>query len=414
MPGPTIYLDHAATAPLRPEVLDAMIPLLRDGWGNPSSAHAAGRRARSALDEARERVAAALGATAREIVFTSGGTESINLALKGAAWAGSAKGHRIVISAVEHHAVDHAARHLERFGFEVAMVPVDRYGFVDPDEVEAAITDRTVVVSVMTANNEVGTIQPIAEIGERLQRHRGVLFHTDAVQAAPWLPLDVDALGVDLLSIAGHKLGGPKGVGALYVRRGTNLVAQQHGGGQERHRRAGTEDVAYATALATALDLAVAERPVAVPRVTLLRDRLASAVVAQGVALTGHPTERLPNSLSVVAGGVHGAEVATALDLDGLQCSTGSACATGSDEVSHVLSAMGFPEEEARGALRLSLGRTTTDDEIDRAMALVPTTIARIRDAAAALAGDPLGVASRTGDGHRPGAQGRPSGMDGR
>jgi cysteine desulfurase len=414
MPGPTIYLDHAATAPLRPEVLDAMLPLLRDGWGNPSSAHAAGRRARSALDEARERVAAVLGATAREIVFTSGGTESINLALKGAAWAGSAKGHRIVISAVEHHAVEHAARHLERFGFEVAMVPVDRYGRVDPDEVEAAITDRTVVVSVMTANNEVGTIQPIAEIGERLRRHRGVLFHTDAVQAAPWLALDVDALGVDLLSIAGHKLGGPKGVGALYVRRGTNLVAQQHGGGQERYRRAGTEDVAYATALATALDLAVAERPVVVPRVALLRDRLASAVVAQGVALTGHPTERLPNSLSVVVGGVHGAEVATALDLDGLQCSTGSACATGSDEVSHVLAAMGFPEEEARGALRLSLGRTTTDDEVDRAMAIVPTTIVRIRDASAALAGDPIGVDSRTGDGYEPAAHGRSTGTDGR
>jgi cysteine desulfurase len=415
MPGPTIYLDHAATAPLRPEVLDAMLPLLRDGWGNPSSAHAAGRRARSALDEARERVAAALGATAREIVFTSGGTESINLAVKGAAWAGSAKAHRIVISAVEHHAVDHAARHLERFGFEVAIVPVDRYGRVDPDEVEAAITDRTVVVSVMIANNEVGTIQPIAEISERLRRHRGVLFHTDAVQAAPWLALDVDALGVDLLSIAGHKLGGPKGVGALYVRRGTNLVAQQHGGGQERYRRAGTEDVACATGLATALDLAVAERPVAVPRVTRLRDRLASAVVAKGVVLTGHPTQRLPNSLSVVVGGVDGAEVATALDLDGLQCSTGSACATGSDEVSHVLSAMGFPEEEARGSLRLSLGRTTTDAEIDRAMALVATTVARIRDAAAVLAGDPLGIAAKDGgDTHRPGARGRSAGTDGR
>jgi cysteine desulfurase len=360
-------------------------------------------------------VATALGATAREIVFTSGGTESINLALKGAAWAGSAKGRRIVISAVEHHAVDHAARHLERFGFEVAVVPVDRYGRVDPDEVDAAITDRTIVVSVMTANNEVGTIQPIPEIGERLRRHRGVLFHTDAVQAAPWLALDVDALGVDLLSIAGHKIGGPKGVGALYVRRGTNLVAQQHGGGQERHRRAGTEDVAYATGLATSLDLAFAERPVAVPRVRRLRDRLATAVVAKDVALTGHPTERLPNSLSVVVGGVDGAEIATALDLDGLQCSTGSACATGSGEVSHVLSAMGFPEEEAHGALRLSLGRTTTDDEIDRAMALVPATVARIRDAAAALDADPLGSAARDGGGGPgPGARDRSAGAGGR
>jgi cysteine desulfurase len=392
-----------------------MLPLLRDAWANPSSAHAAGRRARSALDEARERVAAALGATAREVVFTSGGTESINLALKGAAWAGSAKGHRIVVSAVEHHAVDHAARHLERFGFEVATVPVDSYGRVDPDEVDAAITDRTVLVSVMTANNEVGTIQPIAEIGERLRRHRGVLFHTDAVQAAPWLALDVGALGVDLLSIAGHKLGGPKGVGALYVRRGTNLVAQQHGGGQERYRRAGTEDVACATGLATSLDLAVAERPIAVPRVARLRNRLATTVVSRGVVLTGHPTERLPNSLSVLVGGVDGAEVATALDLDGLECSTGSACATGSDEVSHVLAAMGFPEEEAHGALRLSLGRATTDDEIDRAMALIPETVARIRDATAVLDADPLGITARDGGGApAPGARGRSPGTGGR
>jgi len=415
MPGPTIYLDHAATAPLRPEVLDAMLPLLRDGWGNPSSAHATGRWARTALDEARERVASALGATGREIVFTSGGTESINLALKGAAWAGSAKGHRIVISAVEHHAVDHAARHLERFGFEVATIPVDRHGRVDPDEVETAITDRTVIVSVMTANNEVGTIQPIAEIGERLRRHRGVLFHTDAVQAAPWLALDVDELGVDLLSIAGHKLGGPKGVGALYVRRGTNLVAQQHGGGQERYRRAGTEDVAYATGLATALDLAVAERPVAVPRVASLRARLTSAVVVPGVSLTGHPTERLPNILSVVVTGEDGADVATALDLEGLECSTGSACATGSDEVSHVLEAMGLLDGEARGALRLSLGRATTDGEIDRAMVLVPATIARIRDAAAALRADPLGIAASEGDPTpRPQARGRSARTDDR
>ena len=383
MSEPTIYLDHAATAPLRPEVVEAMLPVMRDGWGNPSSAHAAGRRAHDLLDAARERIARALGATAREIVLTSGGTESINLAVKGAAWAGSARGHRIVVSAVEHHAVENAARHLERHGFEVAVVPVDRYGRVDPDEVDAAITDRTSVVSVMTANNEVGTIQPVREIGEVVRRHRGVLFHTDAVQAAPWLPLDVEDLGVDLLSIAGHKLGGPKGVGALYVRRGSNIVAQQHGGGQERHRRAGTEDVAYAVGLATALDLATAERTTAGPRVSALRDRLAAAVLADGVALTGHPTERLPNNLSVVVAGAEGGAVTTILDLDGLACSTGSACATGSAEVSHVLTAMGYPEEEARGAVRLSLGRATTDAEVDRAAVLVPAAVRRAREAAA-------------------------------
>jgi cysteine desulfurase len=383
MPDPTVYLDHAATAPLRAEVVDAMLPVMREGWGNASSAHAAGRAARDLLDAARERIARALGATPREIVLTSGGTESINLAVKGAAWAGSARGHRIVISAVEHHAVEGAARHLERHGFEVAVVPVDRYGRVSPDDVDAAITDRTAVVSVMTANNEVGTIQPVREIAEVVRRHRGVLFHTDAVQAAPWLPIDVDDLGVDLLSIAGHKLGGPKGVGALYVRRGSNIVAQQHGGGQERYRRAGTEDVAYAVGLATALELAVAERPAVVPRVAALRDRLAAAVLADGVALTGHPTVRLPNNLSVVVDGAEGGTVTTILDLEGLACSTGSACATGSAEVSHVLTAMGYPEDEARGAVRLSLGRSTTDAEVDRASLLVPAAIRRAREAAA-------------------------------
>ena len=382
MPEPTVYLDHAATAPLRAEVVDAMLPVMREGWGNPSSAHAAGRAARDLLDAARERIARALGATPREIVLTSGGTESINLAVKGAAWAGSARGHRIVISAVEHHAVEGAARHLERHGFEVAVVPVDRYGRVSSDDVDAAITDRTAVVSVMTANNEVGTIQPVREIAEVVRRHRGVLFHTDAVQAAPWLPIDVDDLGVDLLSIAGHKLGGPKGIGALYVRRGSNIVAQQHGGGQERYRRAGTEDVAYAVGLATALDLAVAERPATVPRVAGLRDRLAAAVLADGVALTGHPTERLPNNFSVVVAGAEGGTVTTILDLEGLACSTGSACATGSAEVSHVLTAMGFPEDEARGAVRMSLGRSTTDADVDRAALLVPAAIRRAREAA--------------------------------
>jgi cysteine desulfurase len=234
----------------------------------------------------------------------------------------------------------------------------------------------------MTANNEVGTIQPVREIAEVVRRHRGVLFHTDAVQAAPWLPIDVDDLGVDLLSIAGHKLGGPKGIGALYVRRGSNIVAQQHGGGQERYRRAGTEDVAYAVGLATALDLAVAERPATVPRVAGLRDRLAAAVLADGVALTGHPTERLPNNLSVVVAGAEGGTVTTILDLEGLACSTGSACATGSAEVSHVLTAMGFPEDEARGAVRMSLGRSTTDADVDRAALLVPAAIRRAREAA--------------------------------
>src|SRR6188508_402589 len=261
-----IYLDHAATTPLRREVLDAMLPFLTEAFGNPSSAHSFGRTARAALDDAHERVAARLNAEAREIVFTSGGTEANNLAIKGAAWAGKGRGHRIVTSAVEHHAVGHTLRYLEKFGFEVVELPVDRYARVDPDELDAAINDRTILVSIMLANNEVGTIQPIAEIAEKVRGHRGVLFHVDAVQAAPYVEVDVRALGADLVSIAAHKFEGPKGVGALYVRHGTHILAQQHGGEQERHRRAGTENVAGTVALATAYELCAAERTPTVKR----------------------------------------------------------------------------------------------------------------------------------------------------
>ncbi len=384
-----IYLDHAATTPLRPEALEAMLPYLTEHFGNPSSAHRFGQRARAGLDEARERVAHRLGAQAREIVFTSGGTEANNLALKGAAWAGKARGHRIITTAVEHHAVGHSLRYLEKFGFEIVELPVDRYGRVDPDEVEAAITDRTILVSVMLANNEVGTIEPIAEIAERVRRHRGVLLHSDAVQAAPYLDLDVGALGVDLLSISGHKFEGPKGVGVLYVRHGTHILAQQHGGSQERHRRGGTENVAGAVGLAAAYELACQERRETTARLRRLRDRLATALLAvAGTELTGHPRDRLPHLVSIIAREVDGAEVAVGLDLnDQIACSVGSACTSGSNEVSHVLAAMGYPDEEARGALRLSLGRTTTEAEIDAASEAVPRAILAAREAGAALAG---------------------------
>ncbi len=255
-----IYFDHAATTPVRPEVVDAMLPWLTELWGNPSSGHSFGRAARAGLDESHERLAALLGGEAREIVLTSGGTEANNLALKGAAWAGKARGHRIVTSPVEHHAVGHTLRYLEKFGFETVELPVDRYGRVDPDELEAAIDDRTILVSIMLANNEVGTIEPIAEISERVHRHRGVVLHVDAVQAAPYLAIDVAGLGVDLLSIAAHKFEGPKGIGALYVRHGTHLLGQQQGGSQERHRRAGTENVAAAVGMALAFELNRAEQ----------------------------------------------------------------------------------------------------------------------------------------------------------
>ncbi len=391
-----IYLDHAATTPLRREALEAMLPWLTEGFGNPSSVHTFGRRARAGLDEAHERVARSLGATPREIVFTSGGTEANNLAIKGAAWAGKGRGHRIITSSVEHHSVGHTVRYLEKFGFEIVELPVDRYGRVDPDDVEAAITPKTILVSIMLANNEVGTIQPIAAIAERVRRHKGILLHTDAVQAAPYLDVDVAALGVDMLSIAAHKFGGPKGVGAMYVRHGTNVLAQQQGGAQERYRRAGTENVAGAVGLAAALDLAVAEREAMAPRLRGLRETLAESLrVLEGFQETGHPIERLPGLLSVVAVGLDGNAVAMALDLAGLACSTGSACVSGSNEISHVLAAMGFPEDEATGALRFSIGVTTTADEVAEAARLITTTIQSHREAADRLEAQRAAAVSR-------------------
>ena len=387
-----IYLDHAATTPLRREVLDAMLPYLTEAYGNPSSAHAFGRTARAALDEAHERVAVRLRAEPREIVFTSGGTEANNLALKGAAWAGKAHGHRIVTSAVEHHAVGHTLRHLEKFGFEVVELPVDRYGRVDPDQLESALTDRTILVSIMLANNEVGTLQPIVDIAKVVGSRKGVLLHVDAVQAAPYVDLDVSSLGADLISLGAHKFEGPKGVGVLYVRHGTHILAQQQGGTQERHRRAGTENVAGAVGLAAAYDLTCTERPETVARLRRQRERLAKAILATpGTETTGHPKQRLPGLLSIIGRDTDGVSVAMSLDLEGIACSVGSACTTGSTEVSHVLTAMGYPEEEARGALRLSLGRTTTDADIDTASEVVPRVIASMRLGGGAVAADPLG-----------------------
>jgi len=387
-----IYLDHAATTPLRREALDAMLPLLTDDFGNSSSVHGFGRRARAALDEAHERLAAGIGAQPREIIFTGGGTEAINLAIKGVAWAGKARGHRLVTSAVEHHAVLHTLRHLEKFGFEVVILPVDRYGRVDPDQVDGAINDRTILVSLMMANNEVGTIQPLAEVVRRVRAHRGVLIHLDAVQAAPYLAIDAPALDVDLISLAAHKFEGPKGAGALYIRHGTILLPQMHGGTQERYRRAGTENVAGALGMAVAFGLARAEQPDTAPRLAALRDRLRDAILAlPGVELTGHPRRRLPGHLSVVARDIDGAALVQALDLAGVAVSTGSACTTGSTEPSHVLSALGFPDEEARGSLRISLGRITTEQEIGEASLIIPAEMGRLREAQASIAADPLG-----------------------
>ena len=382
----SIYLDHAATTPLRTEALDAMLPYLTEHFANASSPHAAGRRARQGLGEAREGIASILGARPREIVFTGGGSEADNLAIKGAAWAASAKGRHIVTSGVEHKAVLYAAAIMERSGFGVTYVPVDRFGRVDPDEVEAAISEHTTLVSIMYANNEVGTIQPIAEIGAICRRRR-VLFHTDAIQAAGFLPLDVDNLGVDLLSLAGHKVYGPKGIGALFVRQGTALLPQIQGGAQERQRRAGTENVAGIVGFARALELAQGDasaRSTENARLAGLRDRLLAGIRdLNGVEPTGHPTERLPHSASWLIDGVEGGDLVAALDLEGVEGSTGSACTSGSAEPSHVLLAMGIDPARAHGALRLTAGRDTTLADVQRAIEVLRSSIGRIRDQAA-------------------------------
>ena len=393
----SIYLDHAATTPLRPEALEAMLPYLGAQFGNPSSPHAWGRRARAALDEAHERIAAGLGCGPREIVVTSGGTEALNLALKGGAWAGKARGHRIVTTRVEHHAVLHPLQHLEKFGFEVVELPVDRYGRVDPDDVEAALSERTILVALGHANNEVGTIQPVAEVVRRVRAHgpKGCLVAVDAIASAPYLRVDVADLGADLVAIAAHKLEGPKGVGALYVRAGTHILGQQQGGTQERHRRAGTEDVAGAVGMGVAVELAVAERDATARRLRRARERIAAALTAlDGVELTGHPKDRLPGLVSVIVRDVEGASIVVKLDLEGIGASVGSACTTGSAEPSHVLAAMGYPEDEARGALRFSLGRSTTEAEVDEAIEVVPRIVAAARAAEAALAVERLATSS--------------------
>jgi cysteine desulfurase len=396
----SVYLDHAASTPLRPEVLEAMLPILQGDGANPSSPHAPGRRARQALDEAHERLARSIGAEARGIVFTGGGTEAINLAVKGAAWAGKAAGHRIVTTAVEHKAVLESCLLLEKFGFEVQRLPVDRYGRLDPDDLTAALGERTILVSLQLANNEVGTIQPLAGLIERVRAASPALIHVDAVQGAAHLPLDVTDLGADLVSFAAHKVEGPKGVGALWIRRGVAILPQVHGGSQERYRRAGTENVAGAVGMAVAFELAAAERATTVPAVRERRDRLRAALLAvEGVELTGHPVERLPNSLSLVAAGVPGDDLVIALDLEDVACSTGSACTSGSSEPSHVLAAMGYPASEARCALRLSLGRRSSDADIETAARIVPAAIERLRAGRARLE-------VRPGDGAVPGASG--------
>ncbi len=378
-----IYLDHAATTPVDPAVVAAMLPYWTTVWGNPSSLYGAGREARAALDEARASVARSLGCAPNEIIFTSGGTEGDNLALKGVIEHARLAGRptHLITTAIEHHAVLHAADALARFGTAITVLPVDGEGFVDPAAVEAAIRPETVLISVMYANNEIGTIQPLAEIAEIARRH-GVLFHTDAVQAAGSLSLDVRALGVDLLTLAAHKFYGPKGVGALYVRAGTPLLYQQQGGPQEGDRRGGTENVAGVVGLATALRLAEADRAAYVAHCRALRDHLTDAILATipGARLNGpRGDDRLPNNVNVVFPGVEGEDLIIALDLAGIAASSGSACTTGATEPSHVLRAIGVPDDAIGGSLRLTLGRDNTPDEIATVLELLPEIVERLR-----------------------------------
>lgn len=363
-----------------------MLPYLTSEQANPSSPHGPGRRARGAMDESHERLAAAIGAAPRELIFTSGGTEAINLAVKGAAWAGKASGHRIITTAVEHKAVLESCLMLEKFGFEIKLLSVDRYGQVDPDDLTAAMSEKVTLVSLQLGNNEVGTIQTLEPLIHRVRAQSNALIHIDAVQGAAYLPLDVAALGADLVSLAAHKAEGPKGVGALWIRRSKAILPQLHGGSQERFRRAGTENVAGAVGMAASFELATHERTRSMLTLRQRRDRLAAALLAAGgVELSGHPSERLPGLLSVIVRDLRGDDIVIALDLEGIACSTGSACTTGSVEPSHVLTAMGYPANEARGSLRLSLGRSTTDEEVDIAAQRIPATITRLRAGAARL-----------------------------
>jgi cysteine desulfurase len=379
MPERVIYLDHAATTALDPRVLDAMLPYFTNEYGNASSIYTLGRHAMQAIDSAREQVAELIGCRPTEITFTSGGSESDNLAIKGVAFASQKKGKHLITSTIEHHAVLHTCQYLERFGFQTTYLPVDRYGLVDPDDVARAITDSTVLVSVMYANNEVGTIEPIAEIG-RICRARRIPFHVDAVQAGGALPIDVAALNVDLLSLSAHKFYGPKGVGVLYTRQGVRLLPQLQGGSQERGRRAGTENVPGIAGATTALRLAYEELPQVTPRLLAMRDRLIAGVLAiPGSHLTGHPTQRLPNNASFMFEGIEGESILLSLDLHGIAASTGSACTSGSVDPSHVLLAMHYTPDEARGTLRLTLGKDNTDEDVDAVLAVLPGIVEKIR-----------------------------------
>ncbi len=390
-----VYLDHAATTPLHPRALEAMLPYLTEEFGNPSATYALATRARDAVQRARRTVAGILGCKPNEVVFTSGGTESINTAIKSVAFQQkkARAGNHIITSAIEHHAVLHSCQYLERFGFEVTYVPVDRYGRVDPADVVAAVTDRTVLVSIMTANNEVGTVQPVFEIAAAVAERaasmkKRIPFHTDAVQAPNSLRLDFARHGIDMLSLAAHKFRGPKGMGVLYVRRGVPFLAQQNGGGQERQRRAGTENVAGIVATAEALRIVQETVDTSSVRVSGLAARLREGILASvpGTQLNGHPEHRLANNVSVSFDGADARDLVAGLDAAGIACSAGAACGANTIEPSHVLVAMGLPLERAVSTLRFSLGQETPADDVDYVLERLPAIVEQSRKGQLAVA----------------------------
>ena len=375
-----VYMDNAATTALRRDVLDAMMPYLTDIYGNPSSLHYFGQEAHKAVENARHQVASALNAEDNEIVFTGCGTEADNMALKGIAEKYQSKGKHIITSSVEHHAILHTCEYLEKHGFEVTYLPVDEYGMVKAEQVRDAIRSDTILVSIMFANNEVGIIMPIKEIGA-VCREKGVFFHTDAVQAVGHVAIDVKAMNIDLLSLSAHKLHGPKGVGALYIRKGIVVPPLLHGGAQERRKRAGTENVAGIVGLGKAIEIACSDIEGTSKRMCYLRDKLINGIEASipEVKLNGHRTERLPGNVNFSIKYIEGESILLMLDINGIAASSGSACTSGSLDPSHVLLAMGMPHETAHGSLRLTLGDDTTEDDIDYVLEVLPEIVVKLR-----------------------------------
>jgi cysteine desulfurase len=383
-----IYFDHNATTPVLDEVFEAMVPFLKDQWGNPSSIHWAGRGTRKAVEDARERVCALLNCAPLELIFTSSGTEGDNHAIKGLAYAQKNKGNHIITTKVEHPAVLSTCKHLQKEGFEVTYLDVDKDGLIDLDELQKAITPKTILISVMFANNETGVLFPIKEIG-KIAKEKGVAFHTDAVQAAGKIKIDVADLNVDLMTISGHKLYGPKGIGALYIKRGTRLVPIIHGGHQERNRRGGTENVPGIVAMGKAAEIAIRDMDKETEHLQMLKERLEKGMIEKipHIKVNGHPDKRLPNTSNISFEFVEGESLLLNLDMKGIAASSGSACTSGSLEPSHVLVSMGLSHELSHGSVRFSLGKSNTVEEIDYLLEIMPPIVERMRSMSPLYAG---------------------------